>query len=495
MTEESGDRMSERLIDYRTFRAGRLTVAPLALLLIACLCTVAAFGQRRYTITRPKERSSSETVRVKTASRQTDSRGILVVLVEPVLAGQIIVKGLDGQEIGRATADEENGQAEFSLPLSKSYQVEVSHPGYASTSIKSRALSRQTIVRARLNAQWASLRLRDLPAGAKVQIDDRERGIADESGSTIITEIPPGEHRLRIIHPEYNDFTDSFEVVEAGEEVSFGRIPLTRVARLDLAGPAGAMILIDGALQGKINESGRLQILYELEQITERTISAELVGFQTWRMTTTLSPGPKSIKVEMSPVTTSAGVSDFFDSLNQWQAPNDWRVVGDARNKRLEVHGAQPGRLKGLTYRDLQANFTVWFGDGKGASWLVKVDPEGSNYFLFHISGPESSGATPRRFFTYLVRNGGAPIEVGTPAPLLADLTRQTSYTITLTIKDHTIQHTITSNETGETNDLGIWTDVSTDREKYLFGSFGFRSLYGEVFLVDDLNIEPFRKP
>ncbi len=464
-------------------------------LLVIWLWPVEVVAQRRYTITRPKERSSSETVRVKTASRQVGSRGVLVVLVEPVLPGQIVVRGLDGKDLARATADQENGQAEFSLPLAKPYKIEVSHPGYASTSIQSRPLSRQTVIRARLNAQWASLRLRDLPARAQVLIDDREKGVADESGSTVITEIPPGEHRLRIIHPDYNDYVDTFEVVEAGEEVSFGRIPLTRVARLDVEGPAGALILIDGALQGKINESGRLQILYELDQVTERTISAELVGFQSWRAKLALSPGPRKIQVEMSPVVTSAGVSDFFDSLNQWQTPPDWRVIGDARNKRLEVRGPQPGMLKGLIYRDLQATFTVWFGEAKGASWIVKIDPEGRNYYLFHLAGPKSTGATPRRFYTYLVRNGGEPVEVGTPAPLLADITPQASYTINLTIRDYTIQHTITSNETGETNDLGIWTDVSAEREKYLFGTFGFRSLHGEVFIVDDLNIEPFRKP
>ncbi|MFM8392628.1 MAG: PEGA domain-containing protein, partial [Acidobacteriota bacterium] len=428
----------------------------MAAILLVCLSAVGASAQRRYTITRPKERSSSETVRVRTAPRQADSRGVLVVLVEPVLPGQITVKGLDGRDLGRATADQDNGQAEFSLPLAKSYKVEVSHPGYASTTIQSRPLSRQTVVRVRLNAQWASLRLRDLPAGARILIDDLEKGVTDENGSIVVNEIPPGEHRLRVIHPDYNDFVDTFEVVEAGEEVSFGRIPLTRVARLEVEGPAGALILIDGALQGKINESGRLQILYELDQVTEHAITAELTGFQSWRMVTPLSPGPKKIRVEMSPVVTSAGVSDFFDSLNQWQAPRDWRVVGDARNKRLEVHGPEVGRLRGLIYRDLQANFTVWFGDGKGATWLVRIDPEGRSYYIFHLAGPNSTGATPRRFYTYLVRNGGEPVEVGTPAPLLADITPQTSYTINLTIRDYTIQHTITSNETGETNDLGI---------------------------------------
>ena len=464
-------------------------------LLVMAMTTVTVSGQRRYTVTRPKERSGSETVKVRTSTRQAATRGVLVVLVEPVLPGQIRVSRLDGSEVGRAGADIEKGQAEFTLPRDKSYLIEVSHPGYANSVVKSRPLSRQTVVRVRLNAQSASLKLRDLPAGAQVLIDGQERATVDESGVTSIEEIKPGDHRLRIVHPEYNDFEDSFEVVEAGEEVSFGRIPLTRVARLEVEGPAGAAILIDGALQGRITDNGRLQILYDLDRSVERTISAEMTGFQPWKLQTTLTPGPRKFKVEMLPVVTSAGVSDFFDSLTQWRAPTEWSVSGDNRNKRLTVRGSQIGQLGGLVYRDIQVNFTVWFEDGKGASWAVRMDPAGQNYYLFHISGPGSTNLTPRRFHTFLVRNGTTPMPVGTPVPLLADITTQSSYTINLTVRDFTIQHSITSNETGETNDLGVWTDVSTDREKYLYGTFGFRSLHGEVFRVDDLNIEPVQRP
>lgn len=467
----------------------------IALALILGATAVRVSGQRRYTVTRPKERSGAETLKVKTSAKQTDTRGVLVVLIEPVLPGQIRVSRLDGRDVGTATADLESGQAEFALPRDKSYVIEVSHPGYANSVVKSRPLSRQTVVRVRLSARFASLRLRDLPAGAQVQIDERTRATVAADGDVNIPEIEPGNHRLRIVHPEYNDFEDSFEVVEAGEEVSFGRIPLTRVARLEVEGPPGAAVLIDGALQGRITESGRLLILYELDGSVERTISAEMTGLQPWRLQTTLAPGPRKLKVEMAPVVTSAGVSDFFDSLSQWTAPPEWNVAGDNRNKRLVVSGSRVGQLSGLVYRDIQVNFAVWFEDTKGASWAVKADPSGQTYYLFHISGPGSVALTPRRFHTFLVRDGAPPVSVGTPVPLLVDITPQSSYTISLTVRDFTIQHTITSNETGETNDLGVWTDVSTERERYLYGSFGFKSLHGEVFRVDDLNIEPLRRP
>ena len=88
----------------------------LALLLSILTLTGEMSGQRRYTIEKPKERSVSETVRVRTTSRQPNARGLLVVLVEPILPGSVTVRGLDGRELGRADADQENGQAEFSLP-------------------------------------------------------------------------------------------------------------------------------------------------------------------------------------------------------------------------------------------------------------------------------------------------------------------------------------------------------------------------------------------
>lgn len=467
----------------------------LGLVGVMLVTALSAAGQRRYTIEKPKERSLSEPVRVKTTSKPAATKGILVVLVEPILPGQVTVKDSAGKELLKTDADKENGQAEFSLPRGKSYLIEASYPGYGSATVKSRPLTNQTIARVRLSAQSAAVKLRDLPVNAQVMIDNQPKATIDRTGAAIVTGIAPGTHKLKITHPEYNEFEDSFEVLEAGEEVSYPRIPLSRVAKLEITGPPGATVLIDGAMQGKINPDGKVRIDYEMTQAGERQITVELLGYQTWTSRETLSPGPRALNIALDPVVTSAGVTDFFDGLIQWKAPPTWKVISDPRNKRLEVRGAVLGILKDKNYRDLQANFTVWLSDGQGATWAVKADPEGRHYYLFHLSGPAAKTTTPRRFYTYLVRDGGAPVEVGTPVPLLVDVTAQASYTINVTVRDFTIQHSITSNETGETNDLGVWTDTSNTKEKFLYGSFGFRSLAGEVFMVDDFNLEPIKKP
>jgi hypothetical protein len=71
------------------------------------------------------------------------------------------------------------------------------------------------------------------------------------------------------------------------------------------------------------------------------------------------------------------------------------------------------------------------------------------------------------------------------------DLDQKISYTINFAVAGYTIRHWITSNQTGERFDLGIWTDTTLSKDQFLFGTFGFRSLGDEVFTVDDFNLEP----
>jgi len=459
-------------------------------------CTASlGLAQRRYSVGKPRERAATEAIKIRTVDRLASSKGILAVLMEPVLPGQIIIKTRAGRELARAEADAENGQAEFTLPKGANYLIEASHPGYQAMVTISPRLGAQAIARIRLVAESASVKLRDLPVGATVLINGEVRATSPESGAVIISGLRPGSHLLQVRHPEFNDFDDTFAVTEAGEEVNYPRLPLTRTAKLTFLAPPGATVLIDGAVRGKIPPEGKVQIDYELPSAEEQTLTVEMVGYHPWRLRERLLPGPRSLKVDLSPIVTSTGTSDFFDQLAQWEAPSTWRVVKDARNSRLEVQGRTPGLLKEQTYRNFEATFTLWIPDGQGATWVVRANRSGSDYYLFHLTGPNARIGTPRRFSTYLVRGGRPPEEVGTPAPLLVDLAPNASYTIGVTVRDFTIQHTITSNETGETNDLGIWTDTTPSRESHLFGSFGFRALHEEIFLVDDFHIVPLLTP
>ncbi|MDX2031763.1 MAG: hypothetical protein SF339_13905 [Blastocatellia bacterium] len=454
--------------------------------------STAAFAQREYTVVKPRERSATERVKIVPRAAQA-TKGTLAVVLNPVINGLVEIK----DAAGRVLISQETGESgELQVPLQrgKIYQVEVSSPGYLkATARNKKALGISEVIRLTLVPQFVSVRLRNLPTGSQIFIDEKQKTTIGADGEARLVDIDPGSHTLVIRHPEHNDYTDRLENLQAGEEVSYGRITLTRVAKLRIEGPPNATVLIDGAVQGKIRADGSVLINYELDRATERAISVELLGFQTWTQKLTLAPGPRTIPVKLDPVVTSAGVTDFFENLSLWSKPASWKVVTEGRNKKLEVRGAQAGIIDNKTWRDFQVNFTIWFNDGKGATWVVRADKEGRSYYLFHLAGAASTAYTPKRFYTWLVKDSGAPIEVSTPIPVIPDLNPKGSYTINVTVQGNTIKHTITSNETGVTEDLGIWTDTSTDKDRFLFGSFGFRCLADEIFTVDDLSLEPIK--
>lgn len=473
-----------------------LHAAPRFLACAACFllpwAAATALAQREYTVVKPRERSATERVKIVPRAAQP-TKGTLAVVLNPVINGLVEIKDASG----RVLISQETGEAgEIQVPLQRGriYQVEASSPGYLRATAKNkRALGASEVIRLTLVPQFVSVRLRNLPAGAQIFIDEKLRTTIGANGEARIANLEPGSHGLAIRHPEHNDYLDRLENLQAGEEVSYGRITLTRVAKLTIEGPPSATVLIDGAVQGKIRGDGTVQINYELDRASERTISVELLGYQTWTQKITLAPGPRTIPVKLDPVITSAGVTDFFENLALWSKPASWKIVTDGRNKKLEVRGAQAGIIDNKTWRDFQVNFTIWFNDSKGATWVVRADKEGRNYYLFHLAGAASTAYTPKRFYTWLVKDGGAPIEVSTPIPVIPDLNPKGSYTINVTVQGNTIKHTITSNETGVTEDLGIWTDTSTDKDRFLYGSFGFRCLADEIFTVDDLSLEPIK--
>ena len=74
------------------------------------------------------------------------------------------------------------------------------------------------------------------------------------------------------------------------------------------------------------------------------------------------------------------------------------------------------------------------------------------------------------------------------------DFTPNTSYTINISVRGYRIEHSITSNDTGEKVLLGQFTDTSATKDKLLFGQFGFRAYGTEVFLIDDFTIDPAKE-
>ncbi len=462
--------------------------APFFLILLILLSPASAWAQRDYTVIKPQERSTTERVVVRKVPLQPTKGTLAVVLNYDVKAEVLVKDAKTGRLITKAAATDY--QAEFELRRGFTYEVEVNHPSYVGGKRKTERLGATEIVRIELTAQFATLRLRDLPENAQVYIDNEMRGIADKAGAIVVSDLRPGDHDLLVRHPQYEDYYDRLNKVEAGQELQFGRLRLSRLARLAIQGTPGARVLIDGEVRGVIKPDGSVRIGYELEQPGEHTLAFELTGYETVTRREMLKPGVQSIEVKLEPILTAAGFNDIFDSLSQWKAPQTWKIAGDARNRKLEVRGEQPGLLRDKIYRDCEINFTIWLDDGKGATWIVRADKEGHRYYMFHLAGPNTSGLNPRKFYTYLVTDGKAE-EISSATQVIPELNTRTSYTINIRVQGNTIKHTITSNETGATDDLGLWTDTSLEKDRFLFGTIGFRSFAGEIFSVDDLALEP----
>src|SRR5262245_5986778 len=463
--------------------------AILGLALFICYFLAAgteAFAQREYTVIRPRVRTSNEKVAInRRASRPTT--GILQVVLDPVISGKVVITDDKGRVVEEADAGDD-GQVTFELRRGKSYLVKADSPGFVSVEKKSPVLMSATSVRLQLKGQFAKLELPGLPVGAQILIDGNLRATADQS-LVVLDNLEPGQHTLLVRHPEYNEYQVVLRDLEAGIRYPFYPMStiLIKVAKLTILGPAGARVLIDGAVEGIINPDGVVRIDYELEKASEHTIGVELLGFQTWSQRETLSPGPRTFIVRLDPIVTDIGDSDLFDNLSLWHAPDSWKIVSEGRNNKLEIKGDQLGLLKDRTYRNFGVFFTVWFDNAKGATWAVRADK--GNYYLFHLAGPNSTSRAPRRFYTYIVRDGGAPEEVSTPIPVVVELNPKSSYQIEILVEGYEIRHWIHDPENGERIDLGVWTDKSATREKFLYGSFGFRALSDEVFTVDDLTV------
>jgi hypothetical protein len=198
--------------------------------------------------------------------------------------------------------------------------------------------------------------------------------------------------------------------------------------------------------------------------------------------------------LDLEPFANPEGSTDGFDSLNQWSAPPTWKVLPSANNRTLQVSGTKVGVLKDKVYKDFQAVFTLWIPAAKERRG-DESRRGGDKLYLFHLSGPKAAAPFIPKPFLYLCGTGRKePVEVNQPTPLVVDLNSTSSFLIHIVAHGYEIEHSITSNETGEKVTLGHYTDSSATKDKFLYGLFGFRSFLGETFVVDDFTIDPSKE-
>ncbi len=468
--------------------------ALLGLAVVLSTITALAQGGRELPIEKPRERSSTEAPKLRPPTRQAPNTSTVFVLLNPIVPGQVTVKTATGKMVKQGEADLE-GQATFSLPRGQSYQIEASSPGFSSGSAVIKPTSASSIVRINLNAQSRILRLENLPTAAEVLIDNKPVPVKLIAGITTIAGVTPSKHKLVVRHPEFNEYKTDIDLsrLGIGESMTF-QLTLEKVAKLTIQSIAGAEVMIDGAMQGRVPGNGTITIEFPITQVAEHVISAEKPGYIAKSLRERLSAGPRTLILDLEPFANPEGASDGYDNLNQWSAPATWKTVANAANRTLQISGPKLGLLKDRVYKDFQAVFTIWLPEGRGATWAVRADATGQNYYLFHLSGPRSTTHIPNRFYSYIVKSGSQPVEVNTPTPLVVDLNSTSSFLIHVVARGYTIEHSITSNETGEKVTLGLYTDSSPTKDKFLYGLFGFRSLAGEMFIVDDFTIDPSKE-
>ena len=462
------------------------------------LLSFSAIGQggRELPIEKPRERTTNEAPKVKPPVRQAANVSTVLVLLNPIVPGQVTIKSATGKVIKQGEADQD-GQVSFQLPRGQSYQVEATSPGYSSASAAVRPAKALEPVRISLNAESRYIRLQNFPQGGEVLIDNKAVQPSTVGGVTTVVGVTASKHKILIRHSEYNDYQIDIDLsgMSIGETATIP-ITLDRVAKLTIQSQPGAEVMIDGAVLARVPASGSVTFPFAVSsQATEHVISAEKPGYISKSLRERLAPGPRTLNLELEPFPNPEGASDGFDNLNQWSAPAAWKPIATATNRTLQISGTQLGLLKNKLYKDFQAVFTLWMPDGKGATWAVKADPSGKNYYLFHLAGPKAVAPfLPNRFYTFVVKGGGEPVEVNPPTPLVVDLTPTSSFLIHILADRYTIEHSITSNETGEKVTLGRYTDSSDSKDKFLYGLFGFRSYSGEAFIVDDFTIDPSKE-
>lgn len=181
---------------------------------------------------------------------------------------------------------------------------------------------------------------------------------------------------------------------------------------------------------------------------------------------------------------TTIPFSDHFDNLTHWHTPSaGWTIE---EGQLLIDSQTELGFARNVNYADFGMVFRLKLENAKGAAWAVRVQPNGRDYYLFYLSGPE--GQFPNRFITYVVRNNVIPKMSEKSVALNEKLEANGQYRITVIVNKNRIAHTLQSVQTTNKFNLGEFID---EANTFTSGSFGFRTIGGEKFSIDYLDVQP----
>lgn len=184
---------------------------------------------------------------------------------------------------------------------------------------------------------------------------------------------------------------------------------------------------------------------------------------------------------------TTIEFDEEFLNLNKWTPPpTGWTHNPNEGEGSLEITGQpQVGYASGIVFEDFEVSFDLKLLNGGGASWALRVNGPG-NYYLFYLSGP--AGMYPKRFLSYVVRDGEIDRKSERSNAVIAELKEGEQYYVMITAEKNRITSTIRPAATGRETNLGVFVDPDNT---YPRGGFGFRTVGGEKFSVDNLIVRP----
>jgi hypothetical protein len=180
---------------------------------------------------------------------------------------------------------------------------------------------------------------------------------------------------------------------------------------------------------------------------------------------------------------TPVEMDDDFINLNKWPAAHPgWTIEGDKNKEQLVVEKhPQLGCATGIVYGDFEMSFDLKLLNNGGATWALRADRSGNNYYLFHLSG--SGTQHPNRFFSYIVRDGKIDPKSERSNVLIDELKEGQQYYIEIKAEKTKITHILKPAATGIEMKLHEFVDPKNEFPR---GGVCFRTFGDEKFSIDN---------
>jgi len=230
--------------------------------------------------------------------------------------GVAAVVSIDGAESARAPGDIEVPPGERTITLrAPRYLDYVAHLTIEGAGAK------QTLT-ATLKPAWGTVEISTVPAGADIDIDGVNSGVAPRT-----LEVPSGVRRVEISSPGLKTW-DSSIVVKAGEKLTIGPVTLGQPdAKLTLKSqPSGAEVTIAGTHRGKT------PLAVDLPAGVAHEVVVDFPGYASWTRAVFADPGRE--------IALDARLEEVVAAVT---------VQGDPQDAQLFIDGTERGRTPQTT--------------------------------------------------------------------------------------------------------------------------------------------------